>query len=251
MDHKQRLLARLESIGDTLKASGHALALLGLGSVGTELDRIDAYSDLDFFAIVKPGHKQRFLTRLDWLEASAPLVYSFQNTADGFKALYADGIFCEYAVFEPYELSNIPFAAGRLVWHDESFDTALTVPRERQRHERSREWLLGEALTNLYVGLGRVRRGEVVSGTRFIQSYAVDRVLELAAQIETAQPGDEDQFNLERRFEVRFPNVAAHLAAFMQGYDQNRASAVAILAYLDQHFAVNPGIRSAILALCT
>jgi len=40
------LLTRLDNIGRDLAQSDHALALLGLGSVGLELDRLDAYSDL-------------------------------------------------------------------------------------------------------------------------------------------------------------------------------------------------------------
>ena len=44
------LLKRLDDIGQSLERSGHALALIGLGSVGVELDRLDSYSDLDFFA---------------------------------------------------------------------------------------------------------------------------------------------------------------------------------------------------------
>ena len=115
-NHKQALLDRLAAIGEALKNSGEALALLALGSVGLETDRIDAYSDLDFFAIVQTGHKERFLTNRDWLSAACPIAFAFQNTVDGCKVLYEDGIFCEYAVFEPQELAAIPFAPGRIVW---------------------------------------------------------------------------------------------------------------------------------------
>jgi hypothetical protein len=55
MQIKQTLLARLDAIARSLEASGHAEALIGLGSVGLELDRLDEYSDLDFFAIVNPA----------------------------------------------------------------------------------------------------------------------------------------------------------------------------------------------------
>ena len=57
--HKQHLFDRLDAIAAALRDSGAALALLGLGSVGRETDRIDDYSDLDFFAIVQPGQKAR------------------------------------------------------------------------------------------------------------------------------------------------------------------------------------------------
>src|SRR5574338_611622 len=109
MQTGQHLLQRLDAIGGSLSESGTALALLGLGSVGAETERLDAYSDLDFFVIVKPGCKPDYLASLEWLAAVHPLAYAFLNTADGYKALFADGIFCEFAVFEPQELAGIPF----------------------------------------------------------------------------------------------------------------------------------------------
>jgi hypothetical protein len=250
-DRKTRLLQRLDDIGASLARTGHGLALIGLGSVGTELDRLDDYSDLDFFAIVKDGHKQAFIDNLDWLGAVHPIAFSFLNTPDGYKLLYADGIFCEMAVFETRELAQIPFAQGRIIWKDESFDGSLTAPQVKLPRPKSAEFLLGEALTNLYVGLGRYHRGEKLSAARFIQGYAVDRLVELTEQVETAQPAYKDVFTPERRFEARFPGVAAYLPQFVQGYERTVESARAILAYLDQHFEVNPAIKAAILDLTT
>jgi len=250
MDRKQQLLERLNAITRSLSATGQALALLGLGSVGIETDRLDDYSDLDFFAIVKPGSKRWFLTRLDWLNSVCPLAYHFPNTVDGFKVLYADGIFCEFAVFEPQELSEIPFANGRIVWKEAGFDETMCMPHPVQRAEHSTEWSLGEALTNLYIGLGRLKRGEKLSATRFIQGHAVDRVIDLTKSIEAARPIHEDAFGSERRYEARFPATASHLPEWVQGYERNVESARAILAFLEQHFEVNTAMRAAILALC-
>jgi len=249
MDKKQQLLQRLEDIGQSLRATGDALALLGLGSMGRETSRIDAYSDLDFFAIVKTGTKPRFLNQLDWLERIQPLTYYFLNSDAGYKALYADGIFCEFAVFEPHELSQIPFTSGRIVWKADGFDETLCEPKPIQHSERSVDWLLGEALTNLYVGLGRYYRGEKLSATRFIQGYAVDRLVELTAHLEDPQPGFADPFSAERRYEARYPQTASHLAKFVQGYDRNIESARAILDFLNEHFSINGAIRDAVLQL--
>lgn len=248
MDHKTRLLERLDAIGAALERTGEALALIGLGSVGLETDRIDAYSDLDFFAIVKPGKKQRFLDNLDWL--AAPLAYTFQNTNDGCKILYEDGIYGEYAVFEPYELEAIPFAPGRIVWQDASFDARLAQPGVRTPYKYALDWLLGEALTNLYIGMSRFRRGEKLAALRLIQVNAIDQIVRLAPYIEPAQDIPRDPFAAERRFEQRFPGVAAHLPEFMQGYDRSPESARAILAFLDAHFDINAAIKARILELC-
>ena len=88
---RRRLLARLDQIAESLANRTGTLALLGLGSVGRDLERLDRYSDLDFFVIVEPGQKARYIDRLDWLEAIAPLAFSFRNTVDGHKALYSAG----------------------------------------------------------------------------------------------------------------------------------------------------------------
>lgn len=251
MNHTTLLLQRLDEIGTSLAGTGRGLALLALGSVGRELDRLDEYSDLDFFAVVEPGRKQAFLDDLTWLTSIAPVAYAFRNTVDGYKLLYADGVFCEFAVFEPEELAGIPFAPGRVVWQAPGFDGAvLEAPAAPTASALDVEFQLGEALTNLYVGLGRFRRGERLSAARFVQQYAVDRVLDLATLVEPEVAAHRDQYMNERRIEQRFPRLAAHMSAFVQGYDRTPESARAILAFLDEHFDVSPAIRTAILALC-
>ena len=247
------LLARLDAIGAALAATDRGVALIALGSVGTETARIDEYSDLDFFAVVTPGSKQALLDDLGWLAAVHPVAYAFRNTVDGYKLLYADGIFCEFAIFEAAELAAIPFARGRIVWRAADAPAGLEIPQQPRAtiEGHTLDWLLGETLTNLYVGLGRDRRGERLSAMRYIQSYAVDRVLELAASLEAPAGAPRDAFAVERRAEARHPALAARLADFGQGYMHNRAAALAILAWLEEHFPVNPAIRAAILQRAT
>ncbi len=248
LEYKQRLFDRLDAIAAALRDSGAALALLALGSVGRELERIDAYSDLDFFAIVQPGQKARFIENLDWL--AAPIAFSFQNTVDGCKVLYEDGIYAEYAVFEPDELAAIPFAPGRIVWQAEGFDASQVEHGVRSAPKYALDFLLGEALTNLYVGLGRFRRGEKLAAMHLIQIHAVNQVLRMAPYIEPDQPALRDPYADERRFEQRFPGVAAYLPQFTQGYDRSPESARAILAFIEAHFEVNASLKARILELC-
>jgi lincosamide nucleotidyltransferase len=251
MHKRELLLRRLDEIASSLLRTNAALALLGLGSVGLETDRLDEYSDLDFFVVVSEGSKAAFIESLDWLERVRPLAYAYRNTVDGYKALFDDGVFCEFAVFGPSELPRIPFAPGRVVWRREGFDESVCAPiTSGSAAPRSVEWLLGEALTGLYTGLCRLRRGETLAASRAIQGGVVGNVMELAQTLEAPSSVGRDPFAEERRFERRFPGLAAELSSFMQGYGRNPESALAILAFLERRFEVNAAMATAIRALC-
>jgi hypothetical protein len=250
MTKKERLLQRLDAIGQSLANSGHGLALIGLGSAGSETERMDDYSDLDFFAIVEAGYKPHYMNDLTWLSNVSPIAYHFANTTDGYKLLYEDGIFCEMAVFEAEELAKIPFSSGRIIWKHRDFDDSDVLARHaKPDNSKSIEWLVGEAITCLYVGLGRYRRGEKLTAMRFIQGYAVDRVVQLAEHAETPQPSLVDGFMLERRVEKRLPQLAELLPQMTQGYTNSVESVLAILAYLEAHFPINATMKEEILTL--
>lgn len=258
MQKKELLLRRLQEIGLSIEQSKHGLALIGLGSVGLETHRLDDYSDLDFFVIVEAGFKQQYIENLNWLSSIAPLTYQFRNTVDGYKTLFADGVFCEFAVFEKAELSHIPFAPGRIIWKRADVDEAIATPIHISHpYKHSIDWLLGEAITNLYVGLSRYRRGEKLSAARFVQQFAVDRIIELfefkttqsTTNKEPFSTASKDPFSNERRLEQRHPELAALLPCFVQGYDRTPESAKCILDYLCQEYTVNPTMASAIRQL--
>ncbi|MCP5287085.1 MAG: hypothetical protein H6933_19530 [Burkholderiaceae bacterium] len=233
----EALLARLDAIAASVAARGDAQALIGLGSVGQDTGRLDEWSDLDFFVIVDPGAKGRYLDDLGWLAAAHPLAWSFRNTGDGHKALMADGVFCEFAVFEPAELAAIPFAPGRLVWARPGVDPAIAVPRRAlPRPTTDETWIVGEALSCLLVGLQRWHRGERLSALSFVQGHALDRLIELDALRHRSPVGD--PFNGDRRLESRQPALAAELHTLAPGYDATPAAARAMLAALRRRGAV-------------
>jgi hypothetical protein len=101
---------------------------------------------------------------------------------------------------------------------------------------------LGEALTNILIGVKRFYRGEKLSAARFVQQYAVDRVLELHENLNPQEQVGRDPFNPERRLEQRQPELSQHLCAFVQGYERTPESALALLDWLEQHFEINQGI---------
>jgi hypothetical protein len=231
----QRLLQRLDDLGAVLAARGDALALIGLGSVGLDLERLDEHSDMDFFVVVDHEAKQRYLDSLDWLEALAPIEFSFPNSVDGQKVLFEDGLFAEYAIFTLDELRAGSFPPGRLVW------ARADAPEGVERSGRPRtaspydypQYHINEAVTNLYVGLHRDARGERLTATRFIQSYAVERLLTYLDL--TCADGDrQDEFVIERGVERRFGPDVLPLARMVPGYDGNKEAALAILEWIEE-----------------
>lgn len=250
MNKPQQLLQRLTDIGLSLAATDKALALIGLGSVGLELDRLDDYSDLDFFVVVQDGCKAEFLANLDWLSRARPLIFTFKNTPDGYKVLFDDDIYAEFAVFELYELENTTYTEGRIVWKADDFDEQWRVPQKPPMSWKpeSRKWLIGEIVTCLYVGLCRLKRGEQLSAWRFVQGHAFTLLLELI-EFDQTDPSL-DVFSKDRRFEQRHLDWTANLSHFLQGYDRVTESAQEMLVYLDQCYAVDPNIKRVILALC-
>jgi hypothetical protein len=245
----ERLVRRLDELGAALARRGDAIALIGLGSVGVDLDRLDDHSDLDFFVIVEDDARQRYLDSIDWLEELSPVAFSFPNTVDGRKALFADGLYAEYAVFTLDGVAACAAPAGRIVWQRADAPAGLAAARglpPPAPHD-SVQWQANEALTNVYVGLHRDARGETLSATRLIQVHAVDRVLTIAG-LHADTTGLQDAFALERGAELRV-GARVPLAAMVPGYDRNRDAARAILAWLEMHADVDPALAAAIREL--
>jgi hypothetical protein len=249
----QRLLQRLDSLGETLARRGDALALIGLGSVGVDLERLDDHSDLDFFVVVEDGAKQRYLDSIDWLEELAPIDFSFPNTFDGRKVLFGDGLFAEYAVFTLPELRAMSFPEGRMVWRrddaPEGLERARRTP-EPWSHDAP-EFQVNEALTNLYVGLHRDARGERLSAARLIQYHAVDRLLRFLELTERGAGPRQDTFVTERGAESRFGPDVLPLASMVPGYERNRDAALASLEWLEARADVDSTLAAAIRRLAS
>ena len=245
----ERLVQRLDDLGAVLARRGDAIALIGLGSVGVDLDRLDDHSDLDFFVIVEDDARQRYLDSIDWLEELSPVAFSFANTLDGRKVLFADRLYVEYAVFTLDGVAACASPAGRIVWQRADAPAGLEAPRlvPGPSPYDTVQWQANEALTNLYVGLHRDARGETLSATRLIQTHAVDRVLTIAG-LHAGGTGQQDVFAVERGAERRF-GAGVPLAAMVPGYERNRDAALAILGWLEAHAGVDPALAAAIREL--
>ncbi|MGW4152696.1 hypothetical protein ACWEDF_06030 [Micromonospora chersina] len=246
------MLRRLDDLAAHLATRPDTVALLGLGSAGVDRDRLDDHSDLDFFLVVADGAVGNYVDSIDWLAAPCPVAYSFANERNGRKARYADGIFVEYAVFTVAELARLPFTGARVVWQRPDAPAGLAgsgAPPHPATPYDTVEFHLNEALTNLYVGLHRELRGERLTAARFIQSYAVDRVLALLRLAEPSAAHRRDPVDPSRRVEQAYPPEVLPLAAMVPGYRHNREAARTTLDWLAARFPLDPAIADPVRAL--
>lgn len=247
MDVKKRLMDRLDSIAKGLRNSQGGLGLLGLGSVGRELERIDAFSDLDFFAIVEDGKKMAFMQDISWMEDDAKIIYAFKNTKDGYKILYEDGIFGEMAIFELHELYHIPYAPGRVIWQRQNVEIPEVSHIPMPVRPFDVHFEIHELLTNLLVGLMREQRGEHLSAMFFIQRFAFDRFLRLIRHEIHPEGAYVDGFSDERRIEAHAPELQSVFSKILLGYDHNVDAAKNLLDEVMKRWECHPSMVSAIL----
>jgi len=235
----------LKKLGSKVSQDERVLCLLGLGSM-SETSRMDIYSDMDFFLIVTKGTKASFIDNLGWL-AVQPIVYSFKNTPDGYKAMFDNGVFAEFAVFEPDEMVNIGFTKGNVIYAKPGFDQTIVAPRNAPRKEAiDVNYLVNEAATNLLIGAMRERRGEKSAAFMMIQVYAAANIMRLLETLFMVKHHDDDPYVIDRRIEMKFTESKEILAGLRQGYDRNIASAEFALGFLKTHFEINVSLVTAI-----
>lgn len=243
------LLQRLDRLTEVLRNDPDCLGLLALGSAA-DISRMDAYSDLDFFVIVKEGSVDRFLDHDFWLSACAPVAYRFRNTRDGHKVLWEDGIYAEYAVFDVSTLAHIPYSPGRWCFMREGVNLPSQPSKPLPDPRQSLDFAYNEALTNLLVGMMRYRRGEHLAGARLIQVHAIDRILATLEDPKVPLPSSVDPFSLDRRVEFRHPEIVELLKKVIVDLDHVPQAALVMLDYLNNRMAIPEAMLQRITELC-
>ena len=219
------------------KSDERILAVLGLGSLARP-QRMDTYSDLDFFLVVEQGCKADFLNDTSWLQLSEK-GYCFQNTKDGFKALTQGDIFIECAVFTLDELPSIPYDRPT-IYYAKNEEIHSKIPYKVQTiHTEDSAYCLEECISQLLIGLQRYHRGETLAAFTMIQVYAVENYLK--AVLPSWPPSiEQDPFVYARRIEAAYPESKAILSFLVLGYDHTRHSGQRLLDLLKKHVPNHP-----------
>lgn len=231
-------MKRFLEIIENNKNKNHVLAFIGLGSMH-HTDRIDDYSDIDFFMIVEDGFKEQYLKSVDWLEVS-PIAWWYQETNDGLKVLYEDQYFLEFAVFTQDELKHIPYEKGTVYYKKEHINDDMFIPTIQKSEKKETTYIINTWLSNLYIGLLRELRGEKVAALFMIQVYATNHMLTLL-DLE-----DDDPFVVERRVEQKIQLDYQKLYA---GYDGNITSVKYQLEVIGQRYRLPESLIKALKRL--
>lgn len=192
--------------------------LVLLGSTAA-VERVDEWSDHDFYLVVREGEQERFRTDLGWLPDCNDIAIAVRETEHGLKVVYRDGAVLEFAVASGPDVSTFggsPYAvvldrtdvAARM-------ESAPTQP-DPQPIDSLREFRL--FLSLVLIGVGRARRGEELAGGQLVRTYAAERLLKVlgeelgTSETPTASP---DPYNVFRRFELNHPHVGRALGEAM------------------------------------
>ncbi len=205
----------------SLTADERVLGLVAAGSMAGTNHQPDAWSDHDFWIVTVPGAQEHFRTVYDWLPDAAGIVFAMRETGHGLKALYESGHLIEYAVFDPDELTVTRINAYRLLLDRADIAARLDAVRARtvewSQSQRSDDgWLFGQFLTNLWVGVGRHRRGEKLSGHSFVKNQGIGHLLPLLVKHAPTERADLlDDIDPLRRFSFAFPELGAEINSLL------------------------------------
>jgi hypothetical protein len=194
------------------------IGLVLLGSASEEAaERRDEWSDHDFFALIADGRGPEVRPDLSWLPDQDRIVLTAREGEIGFVAVYDDGHVFEFAFSEAGELSGALAGDATVVVDDERGTTALLLAQSRARAVASDSFDPANdtrlVLVKLLIGVGRVRRGEVLNGQGFVRQWATQLLVRaIRGRFPQGSTTARDTIDPVRRFEQDFPREAALIA---------------------------------------
>jgi hypothetical protein len=224
-----------ERLRANLAQDERVIGLVMLGSSAEQRRLPDAWSDHDFFVITRPGVQEALRQTLDWLPDADHIVLRPRETDHGLKVLFDDGHVIEFAVFDMADMRYARVNDWRVLLEppDGSISALLREYEARDAvpppFDPERE--IGLMLSLILIGSGRVARGEIISGGRFIKDFALSAFLRLLANTVTPAPGSiPDNLDPFRRVERCYPQIAPRLHAALLLPPLDAASALLDLA---------------------
>lgn len=101
-----------------------------------ETERVDEWSDHDFFVITESGEQKPLRGDLSWLPNSESIAFWFRETEHGLKVVNESGEVLEFAIFDCHELRGCVVNHHRLAYGGQEVEQALSVAGARLPHDR-------------------------------------------------------------------------------------------------------------------
>ena len=194
--------------------------MIGLAGFGSTADRnrVDEWSDHDFAWVTAPGAQDAYRHDLSWLPEADSIALSVIEHHGGVKVVYDDGRVLEFGITS---LADFTAWAGNSIevivdkgGVAEAVATILSAPLPEGEPDADRAIRL--VLTQLLIGVGRYRRGEVLSAGRSIRDEATGHLLvALGARLHGATERL-DTLDPRRRFDFVHPVIAARIESALR-----------------------------------
>lgn len=213
--NSQTTLDRFISYSNSLtKACVEHPKIIGLVLVGStaETDRVDEWSDHDFFVLTEKGDQEELRQNLDWLPMANTIAFSFRETEHGLKVVYRSGAVLEFAIFDCDELSGCTVNHHRLAFGNEDAKQALATATNRLPAT-----VMGEDLADfrhflslLVIQTGRARRGEILTAGQGIRGAGLTVLLKVLTR-RLSPDSRLDTLDVTRRFEFVHSEIGREL----------------------------------------
>lgn len=230
-----RFLEYTQSLVDACTRHPSIIGLVLVGSTA-ETERVDEWSDHDFFVIADSGEQESLRTDLGWLPNAQSIAFSFRETEHGLKVVYESGAVLEFAIFDCAELRAGTVNHHRLAYGDNDVAAALAVAKDRLPSDGSSDDLRDFRLflSLILIGVGRARRGETLAAGQHIRTYAATALMKLLTRY---LPADSqlDRLDLWRRFESAYPEIGEQLANSLA--EQPEPTAIELLRIAEEYLA--------------
>ena len=207
-----------ETLQHTLSADDRVRALVGIGSLA-QPERVDRWSDHDFWVITTVEGQAHFLTDLSWLPDHSAITLALRPAPEYYTVLYATGHIAEFAVFALTDLARGQLDRYRMLFDKNDIRTQIQAVYERTQGKQQTAdpaRAIGHFLVTLCTGAARDARGERLSAHKYIFQYALDDLLALITQHIPAQQSDlHDRFDPRRRFEQAYSDLSMLLTPLL------------------------------------
>lgn len=233
---------RAAQIISRFEQQNHAVALLTPTSSCPSLPGLDL---LSFHGVLANYDAPLLDQQLNWLSEVQHVAYQYQRSKNGKRMVFSDGVFCDFYLYSPDQLSQANADNWQLEWCASSDAIPAYPVSASETFENRTEWLLGELLTNLTLGLRHFAQNEKLAAFQCVQQNALNHLctLMLRCQQQSAQA------MRDTTWEALANEQGCNMAEFASGYEHSPNAAQAILKHLESMHCINHFVKDQILNL--